>query len=413
MSPKFFVENRKRLMEALPEDSIVVLFAGEAPKKSADEQYPFTPNRHFYYLCGIAEAGVKLMLVKEKGNISEYLFIQKSDPVREKWVGKTISAEEAKVVSGVAHICYFEDFESVVHRHLTYGTLKHLGMDFERDGFDAPESRELSFAKACQARYPFVGVRNVHEIISRLRMVKSEEEIALLREAIAVTDEGIKALMRHAKAGMYEYALEAHFDYVLKSRGIRDYAFKTIAASGANATVLHYEANHSQIPEGAMILFDLGAQYQYYNADISRTFPVSGQFSERQKVFYNMVLEAQRRVIAAIRPGVRLGELNEIVKAYYLEALGELGMAQTQDDVRRYYYHGVSHFLGLDTHDVGSGAIPLEPGMVITVEPGIYIEEEAIGIRIEDDVVVTAEGCEVLSSEIIKTVEEIEAFMHA
>ncbi|MGL4736168.1 MAG: M24 family metallopeptidase, partial [Cellulosilyticaceae bacterium] len=165
--------------------------------------------------------------------------------------------------------------------------------------------------------------------------------------------------------------------------------------------------------EGAMILFDLGAQYQYYNADISRTFPASGKYGDRQKVFYNMVLEAQRRVIAEVKPGVLLRELNEIVRAYYLEALGELGMAESMDDVSQYYYHGVSHFLGLDTHDVGSGAIPLEAGMVITVEPGIYIAEEAIGIRIEDDVVVTETGCEVLSSDIIKTVEEIEAFMHA
>ncbi|MGL4737400.1 MAG: aminopeptidase P N-terminal domain-containing protein, partial [Cellulosilyticaceae bacterium] len=248
MSPKFFVENRRRLMETLPEDSITILFAGEAPKKSADEYYPFTPNRHFYYLCGIAEAGVKLMLVKEKGTVSEYLFIQKSDPVREKWVGKTISVDEAKAVSGVTQIAYFEDFEAAVHRHLTYGSIQYLCMDFEREGFDAPESRELVFANAAKVRYPFVTSRNIHEAISRLRMVKSEEEIALLREAIQVTDQGIQEMMKHAKEGMYEYELEAHFDYVLKSRGIKDYAFKTIAASGANATVLHYEANNSQIP---------------------------------------------------------------------------------------------------------------------------------------------------------------------
>ncbi|MGL5677396.1 MAG: aminopeptidase P family protein [Cellulosilyticaceae bacterium] len=407
----FFSQNRERLGERLEDQSMVVLFSGKAPKKSADEYYAFTPNRNFYYMTGVDEEEIMMILTKVQGEVKAELLIKESDPVEEKWVGKTINKEEAIEVSGISTIHFVAQFQQVIHRAIVRQEIEHVYFDLERGCFEEELTQEQTFARVCQEKYPYIILKNAFPIIEKLRVIKSDYEIQQLRQAIAVTDEGIQALMKHAKSGMMEYALEAHFDFVLKTHGIKDYAFKTIAASGSNATVLHYEANNSEIPKDSLILFDLGAQYKYYNADISRTIPAGGKFTERQKLFYQIVLRAQLEVIQAIKPGVPFSRLNEIVKEIYLEELQKLGMAEKMEDVFKYYYHGVGHFLGLDTHDVGKGNVTLEPGMVLTVEPGIYVEEEAIGIRIEDDVLVTEDGCEVLSKAIIKTVEEIEAFM--
>ena len=413
MSQEFYMETRKHLGEQLEEGSLTILFSGVAPKKSADEAYPFTTNRNFYYLCGIKEEGIALTLKKVNGQVEASLFIKKADPVMEKWVGKTISKEEAESISGIKKVNYLDGFENMIHQILVSGEVDKLYLDFEIDGFNNPSTHEQSFANKCREKYPFIQFKNIYPLISNLRMIKAPYEVDKIKEAIKVTDEGIKALMKNAKSGMMEYALEAHFDFVLKTNGIEDHAFKTIAASGINATVLHYSSNNSMIPKDSLILFDLGAQYEYYNADISRTFPVDGKFTDRQKTFYNIVLRANLEVIDMIKPGVPFAKLNERVREIYFEELKKLGMVEKPEDVSKYYYHGVSHFLGLDTHDVGNRKVNLEEGMILTVEPGLYIEEEAIGIRIEDDILVTATGCENLSKDIIKTVEEIEAFMEA
>lgn len=413
MNQEFYMETRKHLGEQLEEGSLTVLFSGTAPKKSADEAYPFTTNRNFYYLCGIKEEGIILALKKVKGQVEASLFIKKADPVMEKWVGKTISKEEAESISGIKKVGYLEEFEGMIHYTLMSGEVDKLYLDFEIDGFNKPTTHEQSFANKCKEKYPFIQFKNVHAHIAKLRMIKTADEVNHIKEALKVTNEGIKALMKNARSGMMEYALEAYFDFVLKTHGIEDHAFKTIAASGINATVLHYSSNNSMIPKDSLILFDLGAQYKYYNADISRTFPVDGKFTERQKTFYNTVLRANLEVIEMIKPGVPFAKLNERVREIYFEELKKLGMVEKPEDVSKYYYHGVSHFLGLDTHDVGERNVTLEEGMILTVEPGLYIEEEGIGIRIEDNILVTATGCENLSKDIIKTVEEIEAFMEA
>ena len=233
----------------------------------------------------------------------------------------------------------------------------------------------------------------------------------LIREAIDITDKGIKSLMKNSKAGMKEYELEAYFDFTLKSNGAKDYAFHTIAASGKNATILHYDENDSELEDGKLVLFDLGAQYKYYNADISRTFPINGKFTERQKQVYNVVLRAQEAVTAIARPGILFSVLNDTAKEVLAEGCIELGLIKEASELAKYYFHGVSHYLGLDTHDVGNRDIELKPGMVFTNEPGLYIEEESMGIRIEDNILITEGGCENLSKQIIKTVEEIEEFM--
>ncbi|WP_367887995.1 aminopeptidase P family protein [Bacillus wiedmannii] len=412
MKSTFFAQNRERLVNTLPDESITILFAGQAPHMSADAHYKFVPNRNFYYVTGIDEPNVIFMLKKFGNSVEETLFIEKSDPVMEKWVGKTVSNEEAEKISGIKKVVYLDSFEKTMSNILFTENVKHLYLDLERREWNGMETKTLAFAKHVREQYPHVLIGNVYPNICELRVFKTEEEIEIIKEAIAVTKEGIYNVLKHAKADMMEYELEAQFDFTLKSSGIKHHAFNTILASGKNATVLHYEDNDAQIQNGDLVLLDLGAQKDYYNADISYTFPANGTFSSRQKQMYNIVLKALKETTKLIKPGVKFAALNEYTKKVLAEECKEIGLIQEDEELSKYYYHGVSHFLGLDTHDVGTyKERVLEEGMVITIEPGLYIEEESIGIRIEDDILVTKDGHENLSKDIIREVEEIEAFM--
>lgn len=410
MNKEFYTLNRQRLMEGVEDNSVVILFAGEAPHMSADENYDFVPNRNFLYLTGIDREHVILMMTKSKGKVEETLFIEKSDPIMAKWVGERISMEEAKEASGVEKIQYLDNFEGAVNM-LGFANYENIYLDLERRSWVSIQSISQLFARNIGEKYPSFRVRNIYNFIRDLRVVKSFEELECIRKAIGITYEGIKTMMLNAKPGMVEYELEAYFDFELKRRGVKKHAFKTIAASGVNGTVLHYVDNNSKIGENDLILFDLGAQYNYYCGDISRTFPVTGRFTDRQRAVYNVVLRALTETTKAIKPGIPFSRLNEVCKEVLTEGCKELGIIKDASELSRYYYHGVSHFLGLDTHDVGTRDVDLKPGMVLTVEPGLYIEEERIGIRIEDNVVVTETGNEVLSKDIIRTAEEIENFM--
>lgn len=412
MKSTFFAQNRERLVNTLPDESITILFAGQAPHMSADAHYKFVPNRNFYYLTGIDEPNVIFMLKKFGNSVEETLFIEKSDPVMEKWDGKTVSKEDAEQISGIKKVVYIESFEKTMANTLFTENVKHLYLDLERREWKGTETKTLAFAKYVREQYPHVLIGNVYPHICELRVFKTEEEIEIIKEAIAVTKEGIYNVLKHAKADVMEYELEAHFDFTLKSSGIKHHAFNTILASGKNATVLHYEDNDAQIQNGDLVLLDLGAQKDYYNADISYTFPASGTFSSRQKQIYNIVLKALKETTELIKPGLKFTALNEHTKKILAEECKAIGLIQEDEELSKYYYHGVSHFLGLDTHDVGTYKDRiLEEGMVITIEPGLYIEEESIGIRIEDDILITKDGYENLSKDIIRTVEEIEEFM--
>ncbi|MCU5023328.1 aminopeptidase P family protein [Bacillus cereus] len=412
MKSTFFAQNRERLTKTLPDESVTILFAGQAPHMSADAHYKFVPNSNFYYLTGIDEPNVIFMLKKFGNSVEETLFIEKSDPVMEKWVGKTVSSEEAEGISGIKKVVYLDSFEKTMSNILFTENAKHLYLDIERRDWNGTETKTLAFAKHVREKYPHVTIGNVYPNICELRVFKTEEEIEIIKEAIAVTKDGIYNVLKNAKAGMMEYELEAQFDFTLKSSGIKHHAFNTILASGKNATVLHYEDNDAQIQNGDLVLLDLGAQKDYYNADISYTFPANGTFSSRQKQIYNIVLKALKETTALIKPGLKFAALNEHTKKVLAEECKAIGLIQEDEELSKYYYHGVSHFLGLDTHDVGTYKDRvLEEGMVITIEPGLYIEGESIGIRIEDDILVTKDGYENLSKDIIREVEEIEEFM--
>ena len=391
MNKEFFKKNREKLMEKIEDNSVIVLFAGNAPKKSGDENYPFTPNRNFYYFTGINEEGPILIISKIKGIISERLFIKEIDEERERWVGKSIRSNEAEEISGVKYIDYLGSFYDYLNRVFSETEEINLYLDMERDSFQDLQGISESFSEEVKKRYPFVRIKNIFPKIIPLRMVKSKEEIEEMKKAIEITIKGVESLMKNAKVGMKEYQLEAYYEFVCRSSGIKDYAFKTIAASGKNATILHYVDNNSEIKDGDLILFDLGAQHNYYNA----------------------VLRVNERVIKTIKPGLEYKELNKMATEWIAEECIKLGLIKNKEEVSKYYWHSIGHSLGLDTHDISNKDrnTIFKEGMVWTVEPGIYIEEESIGIRIEDDVLITSDGVQVLTKDMIKTVEDIEEFM--
>ena len=408
MKKEFYKNNRNKLIDKIEDNSIVILFAGNAPKKTADEKYPFTPNRNFYYLTGIDEEDHILVLSKINGIEKEILFIKEVDEVREKWEGKTIRKEEVYDICEIENVQYLNSFNGFIEKELLNSESLNLYLDLEKGNFS------YNFLSEIKDKYFNINIKNIFSEIAKLRLIKDEEEINRMRKAISITIEGVKELMKNSKEGMREYELEAYFDFVCKKNGVKDFAFKTIAAAGKNATVLHYVTNDSKLKDGDLILFDLGAQYKYYNGDISRTFPINGKFTERQKEVYNSVLYVNKRIIEEMKPGVKFLELNALAKSLIAKECIKLGLIENEKDVDKYYYHSIGHSLGLDTHDVElrNRDVTLQAGMVYTVEPGIYIEEEGIGIRIEDDILITEDGNEVLTKDMIKTVDEIEEFMN-
>ena len=291
-------------------------------------------------------------------------------------------------------------------------SIENSYFDLERISYNHLDTEQMVFSKEIHAKYPFLNIHNLYSTLANMRMVKSDCEVENIRTAIEKTRIGIEAMMKASKPGLFEYELEAHYDFNAKLSGVQEKAFHTIAASGINATVLHYEANNSQTQDGDLILFDLGCAWNHYAADISRTFPVNGKFSPRQKEIYQAVLDVEKAVIEAIKPGIKVSDLNKLARDLLADKCRILGLiGDNKEDVSKYYYHGIGHSLGLDTHDVGGREYVLAPGMVITIEPGLYIEEEQIGIRIEDDILVTEVGFENLSASIIKEINDIETFM--
>lgn len=407
-----FEKDRRKLLERMETQSAAVLFAGRAPYKRGDEKYPFSPDRNFYYATGIDKEECILLLGKTAGGIRQTLFIQRDNGELAKWVGRNMTADEAQEISGIDDIAYIDTFEQTFADYVFKNMIKTVWLDLENRDWDADFYPGLRFAEELIRRYPALRIADLYPVFSDLRLLKEDWELERMRRAMDITRLGIEEMMRQAKPGMKEYEIEACFDYVLKKNGVQQKAFQTIAAGGARGTILHYVGNDQPVADGELILIDAGAQVDWYNGDISRTFPVNGKFTERQKLVYEIVLEGQQKVIEAIRPGVPFASLNELLKEHYFEELKKIGLVETEADVAKYYYHGVSHYLGAETHDIGRYAErTLQPGMVLTVEPGLYIKEWEIGIRIEDDVLVTEHGREVMTADMIKTVEEIEAFM--
>lgn len=436
-----FVKNRKKLAERINDNSILVLFSERNDHEKLKKFNDNSPDRNFYYVTGIRQQDSILMMVKSEGEIKEYIFTSGQN---------TKNSDEIKLVSGIKNIEKIEVFDKEFKKAARNKNMSTLYLDLGIGGKNFTEGvKRLKFAASRD--YSSMAQKNIFDDMSEMRSIKSKEEIDNIRKAIEVTGEGIKSMMKYSRENVYEGELEVCFNTALEDEGILSTGFDSIIGSGKNGLELHYSNNNRVAPKDALVLVDVGAEYNYYTADISRTFPANGKFTDRQKQIYNIVLKAQEEVINSVKPGVTLLELQDLTKKILIEELTKIGLMDGKTNIRKYYMHGVSHELGLDVHDITVSKISsepgivitvepglyvrkgsiggksnqlgietrdrniskttLQPGMVITVEPGLYIAEEELGIRIEDDVLVTENGCEVLSKDIIKTIEEIESFM--
>ena len=403
--------NRKNLIKKMKEESLLILFAGDAPFRSADQQYKFTPNRNFYYLTGIDDKKVILTILKTETEVIENIYVQREDELMAKWVGRSINKDEARKISKVKNIKYIDEFESTISSYIDRRGIKNIYFDLERQSIDIPSTKAQDIANLMKIKYPYIKIKNIYSQIVSLRMVKNEDEINTIKKAISITKEGIISMAKNIKPTMKEYEVESYFDFEIKRLGASAHAFNTICASGKNATVLHYEDNNQDCTYGDLILFDLGAEYNYYCSDISRTIPINGKFTERQKQIYSIVLNCMKEVEKAAKPGITLRDLNGIAKKSLSKGCIDIGLISKEEEIEKYYFHSIGHSLGLDTHDVWISDSKLEGGSVITNEPGLYIEEEGIGIRLEDDLLITDFGCINLSNDIPIEIEDIENLM--
>ncbi|GHE21283.1 Xaa-Pro aminopeptidase [Halomonas urumqiensis] len=422
---------RRALMAALPADSAVLLPGASLVTRSRDSDFPFRQNSDFHYLTGFAEPEALLLLLPGRRDGESVLFCQDRDPTMEAWTGIRLGAAGAVREHGVDQA--FENAkrderlaELLDGRHTLY-----LPLADEHALALADDVRSRLAARGRQGARPPEAYADICGLLHEHRLTKSEAELALLRHAAELSARGHVRTMRAARPGLAEYHLQAELEHEFVWQGGSGPAYASIVGGGANACVLHYIENRAALREGDLVLIDAGAEFDLYAGDITRTFPVNGRFSDAQKALYEVVLAVQERAVAAVRPGVTLVEIHAGVVRGLAEGLIGLGLlagdvqARIDDDsVKRFYLHSTSHWLGLDVHDVGTyrrdgKPRPLEPGMVLTVEPGLYIPADddipaayrGIGIRIEDDVVVTASGAEVLTGGVPKQVAEIEALM--
>ncbi|MBQ9009099.1 MAG: aminopeptidase P N-terminal domain-containing protein [Clostridia bacterium] len=405
-----YTERRKRLLSQLGENEMVILYSGIGVPSTMDEYFPFAYNRHFFYLTGLRRENMALLLSKTGGREREILFIEQPVPQLERWTGKRVTVREAKAISGCGQVQFIQTLMPLIERIFGREFPEKVWMDCHRESMDGvPFYNQLQAEKLLKL-YPAMHLYDIHPVISRMRMNKDAEEIAAFGRALDLTHQGLRRVLGTLRPGMMEYAVQAEFEYEVRRKGAEDVSFPTIVGSGINGCSLHYETNQSRIEEGSLVLLDLGARVEGYCADISRTYPASGHFTEQQRRYYDLVLRANREVARLAAPGKTLTELNNRCKEVLAGGLLEMGKIRKAEEVGRYFMHGVSHFIGLDTHDVCDRLDrPLEPGMIISDEPGLYLDEEAIGIRIEDDLLITEDGCLVLSEAIERTAEEIEA----
>lgn len=405
---------REAVLEKMKPGSIAILYSGIEVHVSADEYAHFEASRNFFYLTGLRREKMALVLDKAAEPAKITLFIEEADPTMERWYGRKVTVAEAKEISGIGDVQFIDALDGAIDQKMTREDVEQIYFDTYRHSQEDLPDYNVVKANEFRANYPGVPVRNLFPLVAAERMWKDEDEISLTREAVKLTKEALEYVMKNLKPGMKEYQAQADFEYSIFRGGAECPAFPTIAGSGINGTMLHYDTNRDTCQDGSLLLLDLGARVAGYNSDITRTYPVNGRFSERQKKVYDLVLAANRKVAAEAKPGMTLKELNDICKEVLAKGLIELGLIEKEDEVSKYYMHSVSHHLGIDVHDVNVAAnVKLRPGAIITDEPGLYIDEWEIGIRIEDDLLITENGAEVLSKDIIRTTEEIEAFMDA
>ncbi len=411
MDKNIYGENRQKLAVHLSEGDTLLLFSGESVRKTADENYPFFANRNFLYLTGVRQEQSVLLMQNQGGTITERLFVLKPDADREIWTGRRFRAAELSEISGIERIEDAQDFDQMKDTLLSAKAQGGLWLCFDALRPECSFDLEREFARKVCRRHPHVVIRNCYPLLAAMRKIKSPEEVQAIRSGMEITGAGIHRLMRAAKPGITEAELEAEFMSELAAHGRRHSAFPSIIAAGQRIFYLHYAQLDGRALDGDLILADVGAAYDEYCTDISRVFPANGRFSKRQAQIYRVAYAANRAIMAQVRPGAPFSMTNRVCHEVCFEGLQALGLLDEIADIGKYVWHRTTHHVGLDTHDVGGYDDPMAENMVFTVDAGIYVREWGIGLRIEDNVLVTADGCENLSASIPATIEAIEYLM--
>ncbi len=417
----FFKRNRERLAAQLPDNSLVVLFSADEFPRNGDQFFRFRQNSDFFYLTGIDQEESVFFLKKERADSNPHcaLFIKKTDKNQVIWYGKKYTLNDAAKISGIDEVFWLDELEKE-----TENFMKNTDSVFTWQNEYAKFETEVPYANLRKARelmekYPGADYQRLFPLMQKLRVVKSEEELAMIKEAVRITKKAYLRVLDTIRPGMTEYEVEAEITYEFLRNAATGHAYHPIVAGGENACILHYIDNDKMLKECQLVLMDFGAEYGNYAADCSRTIPVSGKFTPRQKECYEAVLDVFHRAKKLYVPGNTIDNINKQVGEWMQEKMIELGLLSYGEIENhkgenppyfKYFMHGTSHFLGLDVHDMGTKQTPFEKGMVLTCEPGLYIPEEEIGIRIETDMVVADEPIDLMADFPVEP-DEIEELM--
>lgn len=423
VNPDLFTANRKRFIAEMQPNSIAVFNSNDELPTNGDQLYRFWQNSDLYWLSGIEQEDTMVILYPDNPDkkYREVLVLVRPQELKEKWDGRRLRAEEAKAISGFSTVVWLDTLEALFQTWMHTADNVYLNSnENDRKSANLIDTRDYRFIKEMKDRYPLHNFLRSAKILKKLRAIKTPMEIAVTQTAIDITDKAFRRVMQFVKPGVMEYEVEAEIVHeFLRNRATRE-AYGSIIASGDRARTLHYVSNNQECKDGELLLMDFGAHYGGYSADLSRTIPVSGKFSQRQKEVYNACLLLHNYAKSILKPGISIVDYTELVgdeATAIFKTIGLLSDADIKNEdpdnraYRKYLYHGISHHLGIDVHDLGSRVDAIEAGMLFTVEPGIYIEEEQMGIRIENNLWITADGNVDLMKNIPITVEEIEACM--
>jgi Xaa-Pro aminopeptidase len=419
---KLFIENRERYKAHLLPKSIAFFNANDEMPRSADQNYPFHQHPDLFYLSGIDQEQTLLVIFPDAPlpKYREILFLRKTNEHIAVWEGHKYTKEEARAASGIQTIMWTEDIPSVIPMLMNHCMNVYVNLN-ENDRFSSEVPyKELRFSNEMKAKYPAHFFQRSGSIMAQLRAIKSDFEIQVMQRAIDITEKAFRRVLRFVKPGVMEFEIEAEITHEFIRKRATGHAYTPIIASGPNANVLHYIDNNQECKDGDVILLDFGAEYGNYAADLSRSIPVNGQFTDRQRDVYNAVHRVMKQATAMLVPGNTIEKYHVEVGKIMEEELIGLGLLN-RDEVKKqnpdmplykkYFMHGTSHFLGLDVHDIGNRYEPMKPGMIFTCEPGIYIPEEGLGIRLENDILITSKEPVDLMANIPLEVEEIEELM--
>ena len=421
---ELYMQNRKNFSKRINSSSIAIFNSNDTSPTSADGTLPFIQQTDIFYLSGIDQEESILLIFPDahENHNREILFIKETNEEISIWEGHKYTKDEAREISGIQSIFWVSQFDEIFNSLVFQAEFIYLNSNEHLRAKNVVETRDGRFTDWCKSNYPLYKYERSQPILHELRTIKSHLEIKQLGRAIDITESGFRRVLKFIEPGVFEYEIEAELLHEFISNRSRRFAFQPIIASGYNACVLHYIENKDQCRDGDLVLMDIGAEYGNYNADLTRCAPVNGRFSERQKSVYNAVLRVQRAAMEMLTLGNTIPEYHKEVGTIMERELVDLGLLsktdiKNQDPMRpaykKYFMHGTSHHLGLDVHDYGYPQMKMKAGMVFTVEPGIYIREENLGIRLENDVVITDNGIVDLMKNIPIETEEIEEIMNS